>query len=278
MSWMSIGLSLILLLAPTITAWAKMDLELSPIRAELQLEAGLSETNVVQVRNVGDQPVRIRAYLRDWTSGRRGEVQFSRPGSQKTSLAPWLEINPTDFQIRPGQTGEIRYTITVPPGAAQGTYWTALMVEGMPALPGPPSPKLMALHGRFAVMLYETVGKPEIRVKFQDFQVKPERQQLSFLLSLSNAGQGFIRPRKSKVLLRNQQGQEVAQVEIPDAPVLPASSREIVWDQEINLAPGQYVAEARLDVGQREILVRQQIVQIIRQGGGRQADRRRFFQ
>jgi P pilus assembly chaperone PapD len=264
MSRMPIYLCLLLLLVPATAARARMDLELSPIRAELQIDAGVAETNVVQVRNVGDQPVRVRAYLQDWTLGRQGEPQFCRPGSQKKSLAPWLEINPTDFQIRPGQTGEIRYTITVPPGAASGTYWTALMVEGMPALTGPPSPKKMALHGRFAVMLYETVGRPEIKAQFQDFQVTPGRQKLTFSLSLANAGQGHIRPRRSKILLRNQQGQEVAQVEIPDAPVLPGSSREIVWDQEIKLPPGQYLAEARLDIGRRDILVRQQSFQVTR--------------
>ena len=262
MKWKAVCFGLLLATVLTGSAWAKMDLEISPIRAEWQIEAGAAETNVIQVRNVGDQPVRVRAYLQDWTLGRKGELQFSRPHSQKRSLAPWLEINPTDFQIRPGQTGEIRYTITVPPSAASGTYWTALLVEGMPVLGGPPSPKRMALHGRFAVMLYETVGQPEVKTQFQDLQVVPGKNRLSFVLGLANSGLGHIRPRRSHILIRDQQGQEVAKVEIPDAPVLPGSSREIAWDQEIKLPPGQYSAEARLDVGRREILVRQQVFQV----------------
>ncbi len=264
MKWQPLILSFILVLISSGPALAKMDLEISPIRAELQIEAGGAETNVVRVDNKGDQPVRVRAYLQDWTLGRKGELHFSRPQSQPRSLAPWVELNPTDFQIRPGQSGEIRYTITVPPGAASGTYWTALMVEGMPVLAGPPSPKRVALHGRFAVMLYETVGKPESRGQFQDFQVAAGRNRLTFTLVLNNGGPSHFRPRRSKILISNEQGQEVVQVEIPDAPVLPGTTREITWDQEVKLAPGKYLAEARLDIGRREILVRQQNFQVAR--------------
>ena len=162
-------------LAP-LAALAQMTLEVSPIRAEHQIEAGGSETNVIQVRNAGPKAVRVKAQAQDWQMNRKGEVTFARAGSTPGSLAAWLEINPTDFQVEPGQTKEIRYTLTIPAGAKTGSYHEAIIVEGMPAQPGPPTPKRMAVHGRFGVMIYETVGKPEIRAKFTDFQVLPERK------------------------------------------------------------------------------------------------------
>ena len=242
-------------LAP-FSALAQMVLEVSPIRAEHQIEAGVSETNVIQVRNAGPKSIRVKAQVQDWQMNRKGEVSFAKAGSSPGSLSTWLEINPTDFQVEPGQTKEIRYTLTIPAGAKTGGYHGAIIVDGMPAQPGPPGPKRMAVHGRFGVMLYETVGKPDIRAKFTDFQVLPERKQVKFVLTLNNSGTSYFRPKKSKVIIKNSQGQEVAKVEIPDAPVLPGATRDVEFDQELNLSPGQYLAEAVVDVGQRDLLAR----------------------
>jgi P pilus assembly chaperone PapD len=237
---------------------AQMSLEVSPIRAEHQIEAGGSETNVIQVHNAGPKSVRVKAQAQDWQMNRKGEVNFARSGSTPGSLSSWLEINPTDFQVEPGQSKEIRYTLTIPAGAKTGGYHGAIIVEGMPAQPGPPSPKRMAVHGRFGVMIYETVGKPDIRAKFTDFQVVPERKQVRFVLTLNNAGTAHFRPKKSKVTIKNSQGQEVAKLDIPDAPVLPGATRDVEFAQELNLSPGQYLAEAVVDVGQKDLLARRQ--------------------
>ena len=240
-------------------ASAQMTLEVNPIRAEHQIEAGASETNVIEVRNAGSQAARVKVQAQDWQMNRKGEVAFARAGSTPGSLSPWLEINPTDFQIEPGQTKEIRYTLTVPTGARTGSYHEAIIVEGMPSQQGPPSPKKMAIHGRFGVMIYETVGKPDIRARFTDFQVLPERNQVKFVVSLANAGTAHFRPKKSKVTIKNNQGQEVAKIDIPDAPVLPGASRDVEFFQELRLPPGQYQAVAMVDVGQRDLLARQQL-------------------
>ena len=241
-------------------ALAQMTLEVSPIRAEHQIEAGVSETNVIQVRNGGPKPVRVKAQVQDWQMNRKGEVAFAKAGATSGSLSGWLEINPTDFQVEPGQTKEIRYTLTIPAGARAGGYHAAILVEGMPAQPGPPNPKKMAVHGRFGVMIYETVGKPDTRAKFTDFQVVPEKKQVKFVLALANAGTAHFRPKKSKVTIKNSQGQEVAKVDIPDAPVLPGAARDVEFVQELNLPPGQYLAEAVVDAGQRDLLARRQSI------------------
>ncbi len=238
-------------------AAAQMALEISPIRVEHQIQAGMSETNVVEVWNSGQKPVRVRTSLQDWTMDQQGNLKFSRAGGKPQSLAPWLEINPTDFQVGPGERKQIRYTMNVPASARPGSYWVALMVEGMPPQVGPPVPKKVALHGRFAVCIYNSVGSREIRGSFKDFQVHTRQGRPTLLISLANQGQYHFRPQKSKVTIRNQQGQQVASVDVPDAPVLPGLTRDIKWEPEIKLAPGQYQAEARLDIGRREMLVRQ---------------------
>ena len=208
------------------------------------------------MHNAGPKSVRVKAQTQDWQMNRKGDVNFARAGSTPDSLSSWMEINPTDFQVEPGQSKEIRYTLTIPAGAKTGGYHGAIIVEGMPAQPGSPTPKKMAVHGRFGVMIYETVGKPDTRAKFTDFQVVPEKKQVKFVLTLNNAGTAHFRPKKSKVIIKNSQGQEVGKVDIPDAPVLPGATRDVEFAQELNLSPGQYLAEAVVDVGQRDLLAR----------------------
>jgi P pilus assembly chaperone PapD len=239
-------------------ALAQMSLEVSPIRAEHQIEAGVSETNIISVRNAGAQPTRVKVFLQDWQMDRKGQVSFVRAGSLPGSLSSWLEINPTDFRVEPGQTKEVRYTLTIPAGTKNGGYRGAILVEGMPVQAGAPSPKKMAVHGRFGVMIYDTVGQPDIRAKFNDFQVLPEKKQVKFILTLGNSGSSHFRPKKSKITISNGQGQEVAKVEIPDSPVLPGATRDIEFSEELKLPAGQYLAKAVLDAGQRDLLARQQ--------------------
>jgi len=240
-----------------VPAVAQVSLVVSPIRAEHQVEAGASETNVILVKNESTKPERIKVYLEDWQMDAKGDVTYSRAGTNAKSCAAWLQVNPTDFRLDPG-TREIRYTLTVPPGPKTGTYWTAIVVEGLPVMEGKPSGKKMGVYGRIGVVLYQTVGKPEIKADFKDFQVQPGKGKLTFKLALTNAGTAFYRLKKSWVILKNSQGQEVSRIEVPDIPVLPGASRDLEFSKELTLPPGEYQAEAVLDVGRPALLGRKQ--------------------
>ena len=234
-------------------AAAQVDLVVSPIRAEHQVEAGASETNVILVKNEGKGPERIKVYLEDWQLDAKGDITYSRAGTNPHSCSAWLQVNPTDFRLDPG-TREVRYTLTVPPGVKPGTYWTAIVIESLPATEGKPVGRRMGVHGRIGVVIYETVGKPEIKAAFNDFQVHPGKGKLTFNLALTNSGSAFYRLKKSWVILKNSQGQEVSRIEVPDIPVLPGTSRNLEFSKELTLPPGEYLAEAVLDVGRTALL------------------------
>jgi P pilus assembly chaperone PapD len=234
-------------------AAAQLDLVVSPIRAEHQVEAGASETNVISVKNEGKGSERIKVYLEDWQLDAKGDVTYSRAGTNPHSCSAWLQVNPTDFRLDPG-TREVRYTLTVPPGVKPGTYWTAIVLEGLPAIEGKSVGRRMGVHGRIGVVIYETVGKPEIKAAFNDFQVHPGKGKLTFNLALTNSGTAFYRLKKSWVILKNSQGQEVSRIEVPDIPVLPGTSRDLEFSKELTLPPGEYQAEAVLDVGRTALL------------------------
>lgn len=238
---------------------AQMSFVVSPIRVEHQVAAGASETNVIEVRNEGKNPARVKVYTEDWEMDRKGDVNYARAGKGPNSCATWLQLNPTDFRVDPGQTRQVRYTLTVPAGSKEGGYRAAIVFEGVPvAAGGAGAPRMVAVHGRIGVVLYEMVGNPEIKALFEDFQIRPEKQGLTFKLTLANKGAGNFRIKKSWISLKSSQGQEVAKVEIPDVPVLPGAVRDLEFSKELNLPKGTYLAEAVLDVGRRDFLGRKQ--------------------
>ncbi len=231
-----------------------LDLVVSPIRAEHQVAAGTSETDIILIKNQGKDSERIKAAIEDWQLDAKGDVTYSRAGTNPHSCSAWLQVNPTDFKLDPG-TREVRYTLTVPPGVKPGTYWTAIVLESLPPTEGGKTPgRQMGVHGRIGVVIYETVGKPEIKAAFNDFQVSPAKGKLTFKLALTNTGTAFYRIKKSWVILKNSQGQEVSRIEVPDIPVLPGGSRNLEFSKELTLPPGEYGAEAVLDVGRSALL------------------------
>jgi P pilus assembly chaperone PapD len=239
-------------------AQAQMSFLVSPIRVEHQVATGASETNVIEVRNEGTKGNRVKVYAEDWDMDRKGEVTYARAGKGPNSCATWIQLNPTDFRIEPGQTRQIRYTLTVPGGAKDGGYRAVIVFEGIPLAEGGPPQKRMAVHGRIGVVLYATVGKPDIKAQFEDFQVSPETKGVSFKMTLANKGNVHFRVKKSWVTLKNSQGAEVAKVEVPDIPVLPGATRDLEFSKELTLPRGTYQAEAILDVGRRDFLGRKQ--------------------
>lgn len=239
-------------------ARAQMSFLVSPIRVEQQVAAGASETDVIEVRNEGTKANRVKVYIEDWEMDRKGEVNYVRAGKGPNSCAAWIQLNPTDFRVEPGQTRQIRYTLTVPGGTKEGGYRAAIVFESMPLAQGGPPQKRVAVHGRIGVVLYETVGKPDIKGQFEDFQVGPEKKGVAFKLTLANKGNFHFRVKKSWITLKNSQGAEVAKVEVPDIPVLPGATRDLEFSKELALPRGTYQAEAVLDIGRRDFLGRKQ--------------------
>ncbi len=258
-AYMILWISLALFCLGALPAAAQMSFVVSPIRVEHQVAAGASETNIIEVRNEGGKPSRVKVYTEDWEMDRKGDVNYARAGKGPNSCAPWIQLNPTDFRVDPGQTRQIRYTLTVPPGAKEGGYRAAIVFEGMPvAEGGPAAPRRVAVHGRIGVVLYQTVGNPEIKAQFEDFQVAVDKKGLIFKLTLANKGAGNFRVKKSWITLKDSQGAEVAKVEVPDIPVLPGATRDLEFSKELALSKGTYLAEAVLDVGRRDFLGRKQ--------------------
>jgi P pilus assembly chaperone PapD len=233
---------------------ADLSFSVEPMTTEITAQAGGEHTGVIRVKceapaESHDAPLRLRIYPMDWTLDRKGGPQFLKPGTTPGSCSNWLQVNPVELTVAPGETQVVRYTIRLPEGA-QGTFRTILMFESAPE-PTKTGPRMMAINGRIGSTLYVQAGPQAKRARITGFTVGPESTQVT----VENTGTSHLR-LQGVLQFRDQSGQMVRQVSLPGAVVLPGENnvREIRLETPRMPTGGTYAVTVLLDYG-GEVLV-----------------------
>ncbi len=108
----------------------------SELSHDKEIVAGTPYDGSILVRNDTGEPQEIKVYQTDYEFSFDGTNRYGEPGSSKRSNAKWISFRPTNAVIPPLATLTINYTVTVPhitpERPLEGTYWSMLMVEGVP--------------------------------------------------------------------------------------------------------------------------------------------------
>jgi P pilus assembly chaperone PapD len=225
----------------------------TPIRIELKAKPGSQITDVFYVRNNSAKPMRIKVFAENWFLKEDGTPNFI--GDKETTFAcrEWIKVNPFDFRIQPGEIKTVRFTVSVPEGTPDGGYHAAVSFENVPEAPAGGKLGQVAFTGKIAAAVYVVVGKvqPEGALEDLTFVQSDDSQQIK--LKLSNSGKTHYR-LSGNVVIKNSQGKKVAELEVPDDPVLPGTERYVTIGLKEKLAPGNYQVQVRLDIGRDEII------------------------
>lgn len=244
---------LLLIFSPTRPCRADVSISVSPIRVEHFGKSGEKGTEMISVINGGSAPTRLKVSVEDWILTKEGTTSIEIPAGALYSCAPWIRVNPIDFRISPGQTREVRYTITIPEGTPEGGYRAAIVFETVPeVVPGEKMGRVF-VRGRIATILYAVVGKPVPQGHANSLKVEFKKDGVDFTLALQNTGKVHYRT-KGSITASDSNGQKVFEVEIPDVPVLPQSEREINIRYDKPIPKGKYTALAAVDIGVPELI------------------------
>jgi P pilus assembly chaperone PapD len=238
-----------------------LSIEVAPLRVELKMAPRATHTQPITLRNDSKAPVHARARIDEYWLSQDGTPQFklATPGEPLSAVA-WVRANPSDFTINPGDTATIRVTTVVPADTREGNYRCAVMFEfDPPGLDPRAARKDMQFRGRVATLVYATIGAPKTAVDIDDLQVRlVPNAAPAVVVMLSNTGRGYVRT-KGTMVITAPDGRIVREVQVPNAPVLPESKRELAiptaGPQDTPLEPGRYKVEVRIDVGQAALLV-----------------------
>jgi len=248
-----ISISVFATLVPSLGFPAGVSLSVAPIRVEHLVQQGEKGTDMILVTNDGTTSTRVKVSIEDWTLTRDGNPMFMKTGKNPYSCADWIRINPIDFRIAAGQTKEVRYTVTVPQGIEDGGYRVAIIFETVPDVTPGEKTKRMLIKGRIAAILYEVVGKPVFQGYANTLRAEPKKDGIDFILLLQNTGKVHFRT-KGTITVTDSKGEKAFEVEIPDAPVLPGSEREMKIPYDKPVPKGKYSALVVVDLGNKELI------------------------
>ena len=230
-----------------VPAAADISLDVTPLRLELDADPGSEITDAIEVTNLGDAPVRLKAYLQDWYLDEVGTPIFQTVGHQARTASPWVGAAPNDFLLDPGETQTVRFTVHVPESARTGGYHASIMLETNPVQTLSPEERGVVIRGRVATILYVTVGDPPADVQIRDMaRVTREDGSEAVTLQLENAGEAFFRLAGALEMV-GQDKDILESVELPDVPVLPGFTRTVTIDLPEGVGDA-FLARARIDM------------------------------
>lgn len=112
---------------------AAINLSVSPIKEEIQVEAWTAITKFAKLTNNTSETLHIYTWKSDfepnWDNWKPKFIRKSELVNPNQQLAEWIDINITDFYIEPWETKEIEYTITVPWNATPGWHYWAVFFK-----------------------------------------------------------------------------------------------------------------------------------------------------
>lgn len=123
-------LAMSLTVSPTVQA--QVSVEGSTVR-ERAAQLGERYSGSFVVVNSSSEPQEARLYQTDYSTTADGTNSYGAPGSSPRSNASWISVTPLTLVIPPHASREVSFTVTVPSDTSLlGSYWSMLMVEGVP--------------------------------------------------------------------------------------------------------------------------------------------------
>ena len=176
---------------------------------------------------------------------------------------------PPEQVIEPGKETVVRFSLSVPAAIQPGGYRTGVLFEfGSAAVNPAGRGRQVMFKSRIATLIYVNVGQPPLAAELTDLTVRTLGAQTNVVATVKNSSRRYVRTR-GNVILFDQKGQSVREMQVPDVPLLPESEREVSIpvidpDKQLGVSPGDYKIEVRIDVGLPALLVGETTLKVLR--------------
>lgn len=244
-------------------------LTLYPSRLEAEINPGQTEGYSFFLFNETKDDLHLTATVESFKpQGEAGGVTILPPDISNQSLS-WIKL-PQGVVLKPGQTKQIDFTISVPSTAGVGGYYMAIMWQGQQGSGN----KSVAITSRVgALVLLRVKGGASQKLNLSEFGLKDHKNvynflPISFVSRLENKGNIHLKP-SGMIIIKNIFGRVVSTVPFnaPGNNVLPQSARQFeniwsggrldghsgffsAWARELKpSAWGRFTAELDLEFG-----------------------------
>jgi hypothetical protein len=197
-------------------------LYVAPPRVDLQVTAGETRRQVLELHHAGQATGGYRFYTNDWTLEGNGSVKFQdalAPGSCR----PWVALERRELQLAPDGRYRFRFEVTPPPGTPRGECRFAIMIEGKDTTPVDQGGFKFPVAGRIGVIAYVHVGGAEPKLVVGKASVREAAGARQAVLEVRNDGDAT--GRLEGFLTAVDSGGAEFEVAPESVPILPGATR-----------------------------------------------------
>jgi len=224
---------------------------------------------VIPVRNDEARAQQVRVIVADWYRDSLGRNVFVDAGEVAESCSQRLRVFPTEFQIAPGATEQVR--VTYDPLENDPGCWSIVMVETVtpPSANATAQGSFLTIEIRTGVKIYVHVPEPvrageiesaDVELTWQRADSTGQRsdsvQVREAVVRFANTGTAHLRVR-STLEIRDADARLLHTISGAEIPMTPNAKVDIHLAMPRTLASGQYIAVVLLDFGGAEITAAQ---------------------
>ena len=207
---------------------------ISPSRFELRAKPGAVLRDTIMVVNPGNQPASYQFTTSDWEMNANQGPDFYENELADDSCRPWVKLERKTVEIRPGARKNYRFEVHVPEDAEPGLCKFALLISpadtATAAMGGAEQQIRFPVVGRYAAMVYVTIGDAKADIEFLGIQGSEKGELRLPVLVLKNNGNTLDRTF-GQISATDADGQRVMLVP-NNFPVLPGRTEAILLSPE----------------------------------------------
>ncbi|MGH8147838.1 MAG: hypothetical protein ACREPY_16090 [Rhodanobacteraceae bacterium] len=141
--------------AALLPPFASAQVAISPPLANISLNTP-AKPHAFRLMNDSHDPMRVAVTVVNWSMDEHGKIGTIPPTEQ--SLAPWIQINPTQFTIAPGQSQVVRYAIRPAVPLAPGEHRAMVFFTQQPTAADTAKSASLHVYFRLGAAIYGHMG------------------------------------------------------------------------------------------------------------------------
>ncbi len=242
------------------------DFEVAPVRLDFNAEPGENQTKVVNIKNHSNRKASFIVAISDFLPSSDGKRQMMPPNTTRRSAANWLNINPSFFELNPGDQIPIQISMLVP-GDEYGAAWCMLYIQPSKEQTSWDVDKALGagvqVSGRIGVTIYQSPNSNKnhsIKVTSLKEVTTEEDTTRRFSATIDNLGDKVTKC-KVHLIASNVNTSEEKQFPSLEVETFPKMTRNVEVELPSGeLEAGKYAIAVIVDYGSRFALEGAQIV------------------
>lgn len=243
------------------TNMAFASIEIDPIRLELELDAGGTHSDYLNLTNHGSEAVEISLSTGEYRYMFSNNTIYPQPPKSRTlpSCRAWINFKPNKIKLQKDQKQQVQYTINVPAASAD-EYLAAIVIDEAQKAPdfqpGETGRVRIKITPRISIPVYVAIKKllkRSCEISALSGAMSEDKKSVEFSVTLKNTGTVHIRPQTALLVL-DKAGAVANKIPLGKSLPIFAGFGEKLSASWTPRFSGKYTLVATVDIGTGELI------------------------